>query len=251
MNIDQGKLIAALRRRFKQPADAVRALLGEDAEAAMLNSSPAESGKRDFRVALEQMLPELHLPGSAVEKIYALLDQHIPFDRGAAITDRDDRDDEDDDRDGEPIADRRTHVRGRDEEREHDEDGDDREAEVRAFLAKKGMPQDAIDTAVELARDAIRRGVTRRGSDSRMLRRNATGGGVGGMAGDAADSFHSLFPDARRIGGWSEPTTKDLASFNRLFPEAKKIHEGATTARDSESFEKMFPDASRIGVGAR
>ena len=142
MHVDQNKLIAAMRRRYKQPADAVRALLGKDAEAALLNSPPGQSGKHNFRVALEQLLSECkNLSGSELEKIYNLLDQHVPL--GAAVADRgrDEHEELDDRRHDEDrgTADR---TRARDQEKlEELDDDDDGEAATRKFLREKASPR--------------------------------------------------------------------------------------------------------------
>jgi hypothetical protein len=212
--INATRLAAELKRRYRTPSDAVRALLGKDA-SAVLNSASAENDQGAFRAKLEQVLSECaSLRDSDMAKILALLDQEMPFDR-----------------------------RGRDEEEER-EHADPDEVKLRRFLAEKGLDPQAIDVACQLRKAAIRR-------DADGLPENAARGHFR-PAEQAMDDFNQMFPDAARIK--VDLSASELASFNRFFPDAKRIRQGTSAAREptsSESFERMFPDAARIGVGPR
>ena len=187
------KLGLALRKKFKTPRDALRALGLDENLAAPGGSNPLKEMRVDVENAMEG------LSEKQIAKILEVLDKHAPFDR------LDDND---------PHAERARELAGDDEPVE----------KLRAFLRNAGLTDDDIDEG--LRRATAGRATDRRNATGAFDRHLA-------MDAAAAASFAAFYPDSARIisdGAVADhrplarnETREERKSFEKMYPDAARV----------------------------
>ena len=249
-------LLAALKKKFRRPQDALRALgLDEDLLRLPKLAFDAHGEPEHPKVAFEKYLAQ-NLQGETFVRAQQMLH---------SLEDSDGKTLDDYDRACEDETDPDHHADSPD----HDRDEGHVENRLRRLahvLREAGLGEDDVEEAVELARRDYKK-------NNWNLPRNATKGGIGGRFSEASDhrkmsrdarkrklgrdgrdaankrDFYARFPQARRLTAGSQL----LAGIPSGPPDqpARGVRRIAVDAADDSAaadFHRRFPGASRIGI---
>ena len=202
----QSKLSTALRQKFPGPLGPRAALraLGLDADVLEVPGSNKGDDARTMRVAIENLLSELHLDEGQVKRILEVMDKHARLDELP---------------DSDPHAKRAGELAGGE-----DEDADWLE-KLREFFKSKGLADADIDEALRLAGGGEPAGDRQRlGRDMALDDRARAEAELTRMFGENFSRIGfepSLRADrSRPVRG---PSQKSVDEFHRMFPGAAAI----------------------------